>query len=285
MVRMIRASIFLLMVCMASVAVSFAQLPSGWTDADVGPVGTAGSASYSNGAFSVTGSGYVINQNSDSFPFVYQQVSGDVTIIARLDSISGYNTGAGVMVRETLDAGATFAFTNSMPYGSSAYLNFCSRTSTNASSSYQGLGIQPFPYWLKLVRSGNTFNSYVSADGINWSIPVTQTISMSSTAYVGIAVGSGTSSAVTIPFDYVSVSSGSAPAPAITSSATTGNVGAQVLLSSGSFGASQGNSTVTLNGSAVTVNSWSDTAMLVTIPSWRNFGSACGCRIPKHEFQ
>jgi RHS repeat-associated protein len=272
MVRMIRWLIFLLLVCVASVAGSFAQLPTGWTDADIGSVGTAGSASYSSGTFSVTGSGYVINQSSDGFHFVYQQVSGDVTIVARMDGMSGYNTGAGVMIRETLDPGSKFAFSDALPYSTSGYFNQATRTTTNSGSSFQVFGVQPLPYWVKLVRTGNSFNSSFSSDGINWSSPITQTISMASSVYVGLAVGSGTSTAVTIPFTYVSLSTSGTPAPSITTSATTGDIGTQVLLSGTGFGASQGNSVVTLNGSPVTVNSWNNTGILVTIPSGATSG-------------
>ncbi len=89
----------------------FSVLPSGWLDADVGSVGPAGSASYSNGVFTVNGAGSSFyNAAADSFNFAYQTLSGDGTIVARVASTSTGDVQAGVMIRETLDAGARSMF-------------------------------------------------------------------------------------------------------------------------------------------------------------------------------
>src|SRR5271155_2458672 len=63
-------------------------LPSGWTDGDIGTVGAAGSASYANGTFTVAGAGEGTLQTPDGFNFLYQSLSGDGTIIARIASVS-----------------------------------------------------------------------------------------------------------------------------------------------------------------------------------------------------
>ena len=45
------------------------------------------------------------------------------------------------------------------------------------------------PYtWLRVVRSGKTFTTYSSPDGVNWTTVDTQTITMGTTVYVGMAV-------------------------------------------------------------------------------------------------
>src|SRR6266852_4441492 len=88
-------------------------LPSVWTDGDIGAPGVAGSASYANNVFTVNGAGAQIYGTADAFHFVYQPLSGDGTIIARLVSLqggSGY-VSAGVMIREGLSAGSTNAKT------------------------------------------------------------------------------------------------------------------------------------------------------------------------------
>jgi hypothetical protein len=56
-------------------------------------------------------------------------------------------------------------------------------------------------------RSGNTFSSYTSADGVNWTQRGTsQTITMAQNVYVGLAVNSGTTSGLaTATFDNVSL--------------------------------------------------------------------------------
>src|SRR5208283_2044319 len=87
--------------------VSFAvtTIPTGWTDADVGTVGLAGSATYSNNVFTVQGSGLGMSGTADGMHFVYQPLTGDGTIVARVVS-SGSAAQAGVMIRETLNANA-----------------------------------------------------------------------------------------------------------------------------------------------------------------------------------
>jgi len=87
---------------------------------------------------------------------------------------------------------------------------------------------------VKLVRSGSTFGTYTSLDGVNWTqFGTNQTISMGQNIYVGLGVSSGNTAVLaTATFDSVSISSTAAPAPVITSvSATTGMLGSQVVIS------------------------------------------------------
>ena len=182
-------------------------LPSVWTDGDIGTVGLSGSASYANGTFNVAGAGQgTFFSTSDGFHFVYQPLSGDGTIVARVVSLQGSSAAqAGIMVRETLDTAANHVYL--FDYSSAMWMT--ERTSTGASSSYQSLGSATLPYWIKLVRSGNVFTMYGSADGLNWvQLGTSQTVSMAQNVYVGLAVSSrSTSSLATAAFDNVSVTS------------------------------------------------------------------------------
>src|SRR5438552_604682 len=165
-------------------ATMLAQLPSGWQQTDIGSVGTSGSGSFANGSFSIDGAGGgAMSTSIDRLHFVYQSLSGDGTILARLGSLPGYSTEAGLMIRESLDTGAKYAYTVGFPYSSSIFLATAERTSTNGSSSYQLSTIVPTP-WIKLVRSGNTFTSYYSPDAVNWSLMSSQTVSMAQNVYV-----------------------------------------------------------------------------------------------------
>src|SRR5205814_1242073 len=58
-------------------------LPSPWANADIGAVPLQGSASFSNSTFTVSGSGDTWGP-ADAFQYVYQPISGDTTIIARM---------------------------------------------------------------------------------------------------------------------------------------------------------------------------------------------------------
>ncbi len=109
-------------------------LPSGWTDGDIGSVGVAGSASYANGTFTVQGAGGgTLATSADGVNFLYQSLSGDGTVIARVVSTSGGGSQeAGVMIRETLSAGATNA--QGFYYAGSSGFNMTERTTTGATS-------------------------------------------------------------------------------------------------------------------------------------------------------
>jgi regulation of enolase protein 1 (concanavalin A-like superfamily) len=254
-------------------------LPSGWTDADVGTVGLAGSASYANNVFTVKGAGTGEGGTADGFNFAYQSLSGDGTIIARVASVSSAYAQAGVMIRETLNAGSTHAFM--MSYVGAMY--FYDRATTGAGTSYQQFTQNPnlpsistaVPFWLKLVRSGSVFNAYIATDGLNWmQVGTSVTINMAQNVYIGLGLSSGsTGSLYTATFDNVSVNSTASPAPLITSvSATTASVGSQVVISGSNFGASQGSGVVLLDGALVTINSWSATSITITIPSGATSG-------------
>jgi RHS repeat-associated protein len=260
-----------------SVSVEPQSLPTPWLDQDIGTVAVAGSASYNNltGVFTVNGSGRGATGTADGMNFAYQTLSGDGTITARLTGVQGsYYAQAGVMIRETLSPGSTNAF--GWYYPSSDAREFYDRPTTGASTSTQYLNTGVIlPYWFKVVRTGNTFAAYAGPDGVNWvQIGSTQTITMATNVYIGLGVSvSGTSGLATATFDNISVSSSAAPGPAISGvSATTGSVGSQVTISGSGFGASQSGSFVSLNGSLVTVNSWSDTAIVITIPSGATSG-------------
>ncbi|HEY2012148.1 MAG TPA: hypothetical protein VGH38_01550, partial [Bryobacteraceae bacterium] len=82
--------------------------PSGpASDADIGQPTPSGAGSGSGPVFSVSGGGSDIWGAADQFNFNYWRLSGDGTITARIRSVTntGFYAKAGVMLRETLDAG------------------------------------------------------------------------------------------------------------------------------------------------------------------------------------
>src|SRR6266568_3918458 len=256
-------------------AVTSQPLPSSWLNQDIGVVGLAGSATYANSVFTVNGAGQGISYGtfSDGIQFVYQPLSGDGTIVARVVSLQGASAQAGVTIRETLNSGATNAYTYFWKTYSTMYLNY--RASTGGNTASQNGSNATLPYWLKLARSGSSFSAYSSYDGANWTqIGTTQTITMTTNVYIGLAVSSqNTSALATATFDNVSVSSTATPVPVITNiSATTGSIGSQVVINGSGFGASQGGSLVLLNDAPMTINSWEDASIIVTIPSGATSG-------------
>jgi RHS repeat-associated protein len=246
-------------------------VPTGWLQQDIGAVGIAGAGTFQNGAFTVTGAGQGIWNSADAMHFVYQPLSGDGYIVARVVSMPGGTTyeQAGVIIRETLNAGAASACVAYQANQNPPVKLFVRSSTGGNTSALTGNGNVSLPYWVKLVRSGNSFSAYMSLDGLNWAqVGSSQTITMAQSVYVGLGVSSDiTSTSGTAVFDNVSVSSNSNPAPVINAlSATTGSVGSQVVINGLNFGTSQGNSQVLLNGLATTINSWGATSTTITIP-------------------
>src|SRR5260370_17301699 len=91
------------------------------------------------------------------------------------------------MIRETLNPGSADAFAYFQP--NQALLQY--RPTTGASVAYQSTGYSAaqYPYWVQLVRAGNTFTGYVSSDGVNWTqAGASTTITMAPTVYIDLAL-------------------------------------------------------------------------------------------------
>jgi hypothetical protein len=206
---------------------------------------------------------------------MYQPLSGDGTIVARVLSLQGGTSveSAGAMIRESLTAGSTNAYA---AFGNNALMYFDERLSTGGASTSASTSTSvTLPYWVKLVRSGSTFGAYTSTDGVNWSqIGTNVTINMAQNVYIGLVVNSSNNSALaTATFDNVSVSTPSAPAPAINSLSTTaGPVGTSVVISGSGFGATQSTGTVMVSGVVAPVTAWSATSVTATIPTGATSG-------------
>jgi hypothetical protein len=166
-----------------------------WQTQDIGAVGISGSATLSNGVFAAAGAGADIQGSADAFRFVYLPETGDGTIVARIASVQNIDpwSKAGVMIRQSLDAGAANALVALTP---SNGVTWQYRSSAGGGTSWNNTGSLNTPYWVKLVRSGNTFTGYRSPDGKNWMPQGTNTFAMSSTAYVGLALTSHNSSSL-----------------------------------------------------------------------------------------
>ncbi len=170
------------------------------------------------GSFLMGSTGGDIWGTADAFRLAYKRLSGNGSIVARVDSIvntSGWAKG-GVMIRETLDPGSKHAMVVVTPGNGVALQN--RPTMNQASLSINEVGLVA-PYWVKLTRTGDSLKAERSEDGLTW-VPVTTeaastlTISMASDVYIGLAL--------------VSNNAGASPTAAEFSNvATTGNVTGQ----------------------------------------------------------
>ena len=164
-------------------------LPAPWAGRDVGSPALAGSSSAAGGTFTVAAGGENIWGTSDQFHFVYQPLQGDVEVIARVASLQRADpwSKAGVMIRESLTGGSRNAF---MMASATEGWRFQRRIAAGDDTYRDDGPSGDAPGWARLVREGNLFTAYYSRDGETWSLVGSDTISMESRVYVGVAVSS-----------------------------------------------------------------------------------------------
>jgi regulation of enolase protein 1 (concanavalin A-like superfamily) len=201
------------------------SLPAPQKDADIGAPALAGSATFQNGTYTIVGSGNDIWDQADQFHYVYQAVTGDIDVSARVASLQGSNgwAKAGVMIRETLDKGSRQALALSSKANGTAFQRRIDPGGFSVNTF--GLSNAP-PMFVRLVRSANQFTAYSSIDGVKWTTIGTDTVPMGSAVYVGLAVTShDVSSKATAAIDQFKLSQTSAPpnqAPVVSVTAPTG---------------------------------------------------------------
>jgi hypothetical protein len=155
------------------------------------------------GTYTMTATGTDIWNQADEFHFAFKTLTGPGTIIARVESVEQTDNWAkaGVMIRETLDAGSRFAAVYITPTNADGTptngCRFQARADTDASATSdtsvattEQMAIVA-PYWVKLERDvGGSFRGYYSANGSTWT-PMSwnpQFIPMTSNVYVGLAL-------------------------------------------------------------------------------------------------
>ena len=162
------------------------DLPDPWLTDDIGSVGAAGSATFTAGTFTVTGSGSDIWNQSDEFRYVYQSLTGDGEITAQVVGPSNTNAWAkaGLMIRGSLAADAPHASIFLTPENG---VGFQRRLTAGAGSQHNGV-MRNSPERLRLVRKGDTFTTYHLANSNSWVEVGSATIAMDETVYIGLAV-------------------------------------------------------------------------------------------------
>ncbi|MGO8741111.1 MAG: hypothetical protein ACLQUR_01775 [Limisphaerales bacterium] len=176
---------------------AWAALPPGWSDADIGSPGLAGSATFTNGLWTVTGGGGDIWGTADQFNFTSTNYTGDgtmtvlVTSLQNSDPSSGWSK-AGLMFRNDSTAGSVNV---SIVATAGQGVSFQWRSTAGGSSSFsQDSGITA-PVWLKLVRSGGNFTGYYSMDGSSWVQVSSQLMTMNNSVMAGLDVTAHNNSA------------------------------------------------------------------------------------------
>jgi glucose/arabinose dehydrogenase/regulation of enolase protein 1 (concanavalin A-like superfamily) len=183
--------------------------PPPWVSTDIGSPLTQGFAQYNTGVFTVRGAGTDIWGPTDEFHYVYQPLSGDGEIVARVTSQTPTDVWAkaGVMIKESATPGAPYALLAVTPANGYAF--------QHSVESNQNGNPYAFPNaWMKLTRNGNTFEVSTSSDGNAWTVMGSATIPMATEATVGLFVNSHNwASLGTVTFDNVTVTDYPPPPP------------------------------------------------------------------------
>jgi len=167
------------------------------------------------GSVTMSGGGTDIGGAADEFRYAFQQLSGNGTIIAKVESINNTNAGAkgGVMVRETLDPGSRYGMVAVTPGTGVVFQR--RRTNGDVTITTTQTGITA-PRWVKLTRAGNLLTAQHSADGVTWvdvvgaaGTTTSDTVVMGAGVYIGLAVTSHNANmATTAQFSNVSTAGG-----------------------------------------------------------------------------
>jgi hypothetical protein len=139
-------------------------LPFGWSSADIGSVGAAGSAVHADGTFTVEGSGADIWDSADEFHFVsrtWNLGEGAVEVIARVASVENVDrwTKAGIMVRHTLDPDSPHAMLIVTPTTEKG-VAFQRRPQRGGASVHTAGPAATAPIWFRLVAQGPDVRAY-----------------------------------------------------------------------------------------------------------------------------
>ena len=186
-----------------------------WTSSDIGSVGASGSDSYnsSTGVYTLVGSGGGLTGTTDACHYVYQTLTGDGELQARVVSVTNTNSyaRAGVMIRQSTAANDMELALSETP---SSGINLTERTSVGGSTTSTQTGTSGVPYWVKVVKDGNFISYFQSADGVTWTFKGIISYAWSGSVDLGLAVSSHVSGTLcTATFDHISFISQSSFAP------------------------------------------------------------------------
>ena len=222
-------------------------MPSPWRSVDVGSPLMPGTADYSSGdqTFYLDGAGADVFGAQEQFHYVYQALNGDGVIIARVryQTNSSAWAKAGLMIAASTANGATFVDALVTPtvspntpningigctangcasplppitpaVGHGVHMQYTSTGDKSVTSTTALAGFQSPNEWLKLQRSGSTFTSWYSTDGVTWSLIGSTSVTMGTSATIGMFVTShNVGQYSTAAFDHVQVSTGTTPPP------------------------------------------------------------------------
>jgi outer membrane protein assembly factor BamB/putative flippase GtrA len=187
-----------------------APCPAGWGCQDLGNPAILGKQVLNDGTWTLQGAGEDLWGTQDQGHFVWQTLSGDGSITARVSSPAFTDpwAKAGIMLRENTDAGSVYYGIIVMPSASGNGIEVQSRSKQDLLTVGNGFVPGQGPIYLKIERIGDNFTAYTSANGVAWkTIPgSTVALNMSNTVLAGLLVTSHKeTNLTTATFDRISI--------------------------------------------------------------------------------
>ncbi len=185
----------------------YAQLPADWSNTDIGNTPVAGSTTYDSASavFTLAGSGTDF-WTADDGHFAYASLIGDFSISVKIlsfDGSLGSSAKAGINVRSSLNTSAVSILSAYESWGSMATVT---RDTEAPEPTWEQGAPQTPPYFLRIVRSGNTFTTANSADGATWTNEISKTLTlMPDTVLAGLMVSPNSEELGTATFEAVDI--------------------------------------------------------------------------------
>jgi hypothetical protein len=191
------------------------RLPQPWSQTDIGAVGQTGSATATDGVFTVAGAGSDVWGSADAFNAVTQPLSSNATLIARV--VDEQNTHMFAKAGLTIGRLAPDAARIILDVRPDGNIEFMARLADGSAMSFIGGASVSLPVWLKLERAGNQFTGSISPDGRAWTEVGSAIVMIPATVPGGLAVTSHDETQLnTSTFDNVAVTAtgvSSSPSP------------------------------------------------------------------------
>jgi regulation of enolase protein 1 (concanavalin A-like superfamily) len=158
---------------------------------DIGESTPNGYLATVSGVYELGGGGAGIGDYSDQFSGAFEIRTGDFDVQVRIRDLSAPDlwSKVGLMARETLEAGSKYTAVLGTPSVMGVVFEY--RGTNNQISAKMGNMPPNYPdCWIRLKRSGNTFNGFASIDGKSWVSLGGVTFQMADSLYVGLVISS-----------------------------------------------------------------------------------------------
>ena len=235
---------------MNAAGVEISGINFGFTGGEVGATQPAGGGdALDSNTFEVSGGGFDFQPITEQMRLAYRSVSGDFDARVRVRSLVGTNRlesaakailnarASDVADAPSISAFVTPPYPGNNSFGSVARDTTGGPTLSNAVASANFVNGIPAAIpntWLRIVRAGNSFKTYGSADGSTWNQLNAATIAMGDPVLVGAGVNSHRNGQVaTATFSDFTVTQGTSSPTLVNSSYSAGTFSASFQTQNG----------------------------------------------------